>query len=122
MTRHQNASHEQDYSFLDPPYHPGPDIRNGVWEPEPDPDDLLHPDIWPIEKPLPYYGTSWQKQRKKALERDNYQCQECLSTEGLEVHHVLPFRFFVRSRVANRLHNLLTLCRDCHQKIHSNGR
>ena len=75
-----------------------------------------------------YRGENWLSQRKKALIRDNYQCQECGKTQGqeleevqreLSVHHIVPFRFFNDHKEANRLENLLSLCNACHYKQES---
>lgn len=65
----------------------------------------------------PYYGANWQKQRKKALERDKYQCQECGSLTNLNVHHKQPVLTFKIREEANFLDNLVVLCRSCHSKI-----
>ena len=67
------------------------------------------------------YGDNWNKQRRKARERDNYTCQECKYVSGgdrlLDVHHRTPFRLFGGDwKMANRLNNLVCLCRDCHVK------
>jgi 5-methylcytosine-specific restriction endonuclease McrA len=70
-------------------------------------------------------GVNWSRQRRKALERDHYQCQDCGRTAGeerteygigLAVHHIRPFRLFDDYREANRLDNLVTLCLSCHTK------
>ena len=70
-----------------------------------------------------YYGPSWPKQRKAALERDGHRCQDCgisgdehveLVGEELHVHHITPFRKFDDHEEANPLNNLVTLCRSCH--------
>lgn len=71
-----------------------------------------------------YYGRNWSSQRDKAKERDNYECQICNSTQDLEVHHKKPIINFDRSNDdwyedANDLDNLITLCRSCHKKVHS---
>lgn len=72
-----------------------------------------------------YYGANWERQRRRALERDGYRCVVCrLSHEdhverfghGLHVHHVRPIREFDEKEVANALNNLTTMCRDCHAK------
>lgn len=69
-----------------------------------------------------YYGRSWDKQRKKAMERDNHTCQECGNHKGeldkrLNVHHKIPFRYFglKRHEEANELDNLITYCDPCHR-------
>lgn len=73
----------------------------------------------------PYYGPSWRTQRQKALDRDNFQCQDCGMGQDkhhekhgkeLEVHHKKPLRTFDDTSKANRLENLTTLCVKCHSK------
>ena len=57
--------------------------------------------------------------REKALQRDNYTCQHCQTSENLQVHHIdgkgttTP-----RDQRNNALDNLITLCRSCHTKEH----
>ena len=75
-----------------------------------------------------YYGPDWPEQRLKAVVRDQSRCQVCDATplelnSTLVVHHIQPMRRYkerydgkeVFDR-ANRLSNLLTLCRHCHMK------
>ena len=67
------------------------------------------------------YGPNWDKQRKAANQRDNFTCQFCgkkKTTRYLDAAHVVPFRHFglQRYKKANRLSNLVTLCRSCHTK------
>ena len=69
------------------------------------------------------YGPNWQNSRKAALERDDYKCQHCSTLKsnngrGLDVHHIIPFRYFGYIRgvnnndvIVNRIDNLITLCR-----------
>ena len=73
-----------------------------------------------------YYGSDWPAQREEALERDDWQCQRCgltnaehLTTYGsnLHVHHIRKFVTFEDAEEANRLENLLTVCRPCHAKV-----
>lgn len=74
----------------------------------------------------PYYGPNWTRQRDRVRERDDYECQACGVTENdlgkeLDVHHITPFREFVEEgeadyEAANRLENLVSLCRDCHRE------
>lgn len=78
----------------------------------------------------PYYGPNWRGQRERAMRRDGYRCVDCgLSqeesrnqyAEALSVHHRTPFREFRTEGEtdyisANRLENLVTLCRSCHKK------
>jgi len=97
------------------------------------------------------YGLGWQKIRESVRKRDRYKCQVCGAVESdpstlrhgeretnrqggatfrarqHDVHHKIPFRTFVRDGAgdpsqANRLENLTTLCRTCHQKVEQNVR
>ena len=53
-------------------------------------------------------------QRKAALARDGYGCQECAATDALECHHIEP-----RAQGGTHaLTNLQTLCRDHHKAKH----
>jgi hypothetical protein len=60
------------------------------------------------------YGHEWRMQRTSCLQRDNYTCQQCAATDGLEVHHWEPYRF----SFDNSLENLVTLCAGCHRDTH----
>ena len=52
--------------------------------------------------------------RNRVLERDGWRCQECGSMQCLEVHHMKR-----RSQLGGDvMHNLITLCVDCHGKYH----
>lgn len=59
---------------------------------------------------------SWRKIRQKRLEKDKFRCQNIHvigGKQGLEVHH----KSYVR--LGNeRLSDLITLCRRCHNDIH----
>lgn len=55
---------------------------------------------------------AWRRKRQAVLERDNYQCQTCLATECLEVHHKT-----YRALGDEPLEDLITLCKDCHRAI-----
>lgn len=61
-------------------------------------------------------GLSWKRQRKLALERDNYTCQKC-NEYNLEiipdVHHIVPWRI----SFSHDLSNLICYCKSCHLKI-----
>jgi 5-methylcytosine-specific restriction endonuclease McrA len=57
---------------------------------------------------------SYQLLRESVLHRDNWRCQACGSTAGLEVHHIEP-----RARLGGDVEqNLITLCASCHRKLH----
>ena len=79
------------------------------------------------------YGPDWPEQRAKTRERDGYSCAECGAAEGRgrqhDVHHRVPFRVFNyipglnrNDREANRLDNLLLLCRRCHHRLEAGVR
>lgn len=54
--------------------------------------------------------------RSAVLNRDSYKCQMCGKKDvRLEVHHIV-FRSYGGS---NRMDNLVTLCSDCHKRIHN---
>lgn len=69
------------------------------------------------------YGKNWEKNREKRLEKDNYSCQICGMTNqesieeygtGLHIHHKKKFSKFKNSAEANKVSNLVSLCRECH--------
>jgi hypothetical protein len=77
------------------------------------------------------YGPNWYKQRKRALERDGFECQmpDCpIDREthrerwdrDLNVHHITPLGAFIDAdgvldyERSNRLENLITLCQRHH--------
>jgi DEAD/DEAH box helicase domain-containing protein len=73
-------------------------------------------------------GPNWDQQRNRARARDSHLCQHCGApehpTRAHDVHHIEPFRTFgyVRGKNdqyldANRLENLVTLCRSCHRRV-----
>jgi len=72
------------------------------------------------------YGEWWNRQRELALKRDFHRCRLCNISqdtarekydEGLHVHHRTPFKIFDSSKKANRLRNLISLCKSCHHKV-----
>jgi DEAD/DEAH box helicase domain-containing protein len=79
------------------------------------------------------YGPNWQTQRAAVRARDHYRCSVCGGAEppGREhdVHHKIPFRTFGYVPglndfylLANRLENLMLLCRACHRRLETAGR
>jgi DEAD/DEAH box helicase domain-containing protein len=65
--------------------------------------------------------------------RDRYRCTQCGAPENRgqehDVHHLTPFRTFGyipgindAYRLANRLENLVLVCRACHRRIETAGR
>lgn len=68
------------------------------------------------------YGGTWWRVRKRALARDEYQCQKCgRSSDDLgrnpDVHHIERVRDFDDPSDAHRLSNVVTLCRSCHRHV-----
>lgn len=60
-------------------------------------------------------STEWAEKRAKVLKRDNYLCQGCLESKATQVHH------WTYDRIFNELLcDLISLCRNCHEKIHLN--
>ncbi len=59
----------------------------------------------------------WKKLANKIRKRDNYTCQKCGSHEHLQVHH----KKYIKGRLAWEYDesNLITLCSECHKKIHN---
>lgn len=69
------------------------------------------------------YGPNWPEQREKRLGKDDWECQGCGMTntehekvdgQGLHVHHRTKRRKFEDYEEANRVENLVSLCRECH--------
>lgn len=58
----------------------------------------------------------WLRKKNEILERDNYTCQHCGRTSNLNVHHLS----YEKGKLAWDYPNekLITLCVDCHEKIH----
>lgn len=52
------------------------------------------------------------------IERDNYSCRLCGSTNWLQLHHVL-YRSQRRDLI-NNIDNCIMLCEECHRLVHSN--
>lgn len=76
------------------------------------------------------YGPDWTWQRKQARKRDKNKCILCGAEPHkwkLDVHHIAPFRTFGyipgendNHVLANKLENLVTLCKRCHRKVERN--
>lgn len=58
------------------------------------------------------YTNEWKEQRRRALDRDHHQCCKCGTVKKLNVHHIIPYRYYN----SHALNNLVTLCRSCHSK------
>jgi len=56
---------------------------------------------------------TWANNRKLRLEHDGFKCQICGSGKNLSVHHITYERLGDED-----LSDLITVCADCHKKIH----
>ena len=57
----------------------------------------------------------WKAKRLECLKRDNYQCQKCGTAKNLVIHH------WTYDRLGNEdLGDIVTLCKNCHKKVHEN--
>jgi DEAD/DEAH box helicase domain-containing protein len=79
------------------------------------------------------YGPNWAIQRQKVRVREGFRCKECGAPEPAnsqhDVHHLVPFRTFAyipglneNYKEANRLSNLVLLCRRCHRRLEAGVR
>jgi len=59
--------------------------------------------------PLIYQKAEWRKISKEIIKRDKC-CQNCGSTNHLQVNHIIPYRVLQ----SHTYTNLVTLCRKCH--------
>lgn len=60
---------------------------------------------------------AWQAKRRERLALDGYRCQECGTSEQLDVHHLI-----YRPWGTEGMTDLLTLCRDHHYSRHEEQR
>ena len=59
----------------------------------------------------------WAVLRIKALTRDDYTCQGCLEKKAVQVHHI------TYENIGNEFcFELISLCDDCHEKIHDSDK
>lgn len=55
--------------------------------------------------------------RKLVFARDSYKCQICNSENKIQCHHIKPS---VKNPIEDAdMDNCITLCKECHKKIHS---
>ena len=62
-----------------------------------------------------HISSKWLELRKECLERDKMQCTMCGSSFNLQVHHLR----YPKVWGEEELHDLTTLCDDCHAKVHN---
>jgi 5-methylcytosine-specific restriction endonuclease McrA len=69
---------------------------------------------------MPTYPERWDQLRKAVYKRDSYECQGCGDGGGpegdveLHAHHIVPLSM----GGSNMRSNLITLCDECHARIH----
>lgn len=69
------------------------------------------------------YPSDWNTRRRRVYERDNYTCQNCgrdtrsIAGTSLHAHHIVP----ISKGGSHRTSNLVALCEDCHNAIHTNS-
>lgn len=69
------------------------------------------------------YPDDWDTRRRQVYQRDQYKCGNCQSEGGpygnteVHAHHIVP----KSEGGADRFSNLITLCADCHARVHSNN-
>lgn len=67
--------------------------------------------LWRGGATAPYNG-DWRFIREQVRKRDGYKCTICNSTDRIQVHHIIPYRY----SKSHALNNLITLCRSCHSR------
>lgn len=55
------------------------------------------------------------KAQKSGRARDLETCQACGSKQKVQGHHIFDYQFSGAATVEN----IITLCQDCHNKVHS---
>lgn len=78
--------------------------------------------IWMTLEEAPTYNRPWRSVRRRALERDDFSCQNCGTSkaelgQNPDVHHIEPVRTFDNHDEAHRLENVICLCKSCHISI-----
>jgi 5-methylcytosine-specific restriction protein A len=67
-----------------------------------------------------YKSRAWMTLRLEALQRDNYECQQCKQRGKYRkadcVHHIKEVK--PHPELALTLDNLMSLCNTCHNEIH----
>ena len=60
------------------------------------------------------FDEGWKKRKNERKALDGFKCAFCKSDENLDVHHLT----YDRKGHEDVLHDLVTLCHDCHMKLH----
>ncbi len=70
--------------------------------------------IGPKPAPLRLDPVSYETLRQQVLRRDGWRCQSCGTLSNLEIHH----KQFRSASGDDSEENLVTLCSQCHARIH----
>lgn len=65
---------------------------------------------YPKRRRIRLEGKFYERLRQAVLQRDNWRCQRCGKSRGLQIHHIEP-RSHLRT---DREENLIILCWECH--------
>ena len=69
---------------------------------------------WPKRPRIRLNQEEYTHLRRQILERDGWRCQDCGSSQNLQIHHKK-----LRSQSGHDAEeNLITLCAQCHMRIH----
>ena len=60
------------------------------------------------------HSEEWRQKRNQVLKRDGFRCQMCGTAKNLRVHHIS----YEHLNQDEELDDLITLCDNCHTKIH----
>ena len=55
---------------------------------------------------------NYEKWKNKVMARDSFKCVLCGRSDGIEVHHILPYSDYQENRLD--INNGITLCKFCH--------
>lgn len=90
--------------------------------------ETKHP-RWKGHSTKAYRGPNITRQSARARRRDGFKCRKCGVSQSdigqkLDIHHLIPFKDFNyipgtndNYKQANRLSNLVSLCRSCHMAL-----
>lgn len=67
------------------------------------------------KKQAPKQSNPSEETRAQVLATDGYRCRSCGASHNLHLHHV----FYRSEGVDHQAHNLITLCFDCHNEVHT---
>lgn len=62
-----------------------------------------------------YLSDAWFELKEKILERDEYVCRQCGTSENLSVHHIVPRRYkYLVEFDIDSPNNLISMCWNHH--------